>query len=237
MAARSDLPRLAGARPSYFNSVASTFGVIGAAAAFAAATYIPAVATAVTGIAGATLAAPLAAAIGVGLAATTLGAVIGKTKMQNELINGRVVREPSFLNKGLMNGLFLGGAVALGIMAAPALLPAAAVASIPTVLTGAGALAAIAAVPAALGSLMSRSTQTKETVAAVRQAELITVTRQAESAKAKGLGPDMARAASVTPEEAAMLEARMKNGPAQGKSFAEQVLASREAAQGELARS
>ncbi len=229
MATSTDLPRLRGAQPTLFNTTASLFGLAAGGAAYGLATYLG---TAAVALGSVTLAAPIVAAAAVGLAGTVLGGFIGKAQMAREVSTGVAVSTPSFLNKGLVNGLFIGAAVALGMLAAPAF-----GITLPAIAAGTLGLGVAAAAPAALGSLLVRSSQSQIYALASRQADIVQVTRQAEAAKAKGLENVLTKAATVSPEEAATLEARQNAGRGgEKKSFAEQVLANREVASGALAK-
>lgn len=235
--ARTDLPKLRGATPTLFNTTASLFGLVAGGAAFAAVTWFGAATAATTIGLGLTAAAvPVAITAAVGAAAALLGGFVGKRRMVQEFATGVAVNPPSLLNKGLVNGLFLGAAAALAITAAPLL----GITALPGFLTGTVGLAAVAAAPAALGSLFVAGTQARIYQMAAQQADVMQIQRQADAAKAKGLENVMAKAVTtptVTKDDAALLEARLSQGRAgAGQSFAERITAAREVANQQLAK-
>lgn len=255
MAVRTDLPYLQGARPSIFNVGASALGIVGmVAGAVGAATLFGTVAP--IALFGTPFIAPLVGAAAGAAVGGLFGGVAYRGKMQNDLISGRAVSDPSFLNKGLINGLFLGGLAALGYAAYSLAAPTAALASATAAaVAGAGsAPAAFGAATTALGSavgalalpvaigvaalgvtgsLLRRSSQSRELAFVTREANIAKAATAAERARSQGVGQYMN---SVSPEQTAALEASQRSGQGRKTDFREQLLASRAMAQGELAK-
>jgi hypothetical protein len=240
MAIRTDLPRVPGKSPSLFNSVGTTLAVLAGAAAFTAVTLGVGVAT-IAGLGiGVALAAP-AAALGAAAIGGLVGGVIGKSKMKYEAAAGRPVKNPGFLNSGLMNGLMLGGLGALAVVAAPLIIPSAvatggilAAGGALEFLTGTAAVAAIIGVPAVLGSLWTRSSQSHEVAAVSREVEIARASAQAERARSQGLA--QYQGAGVSRADMEALETRQAQGRSGTSSFIDQLQASRAAAGTQLSK-
>ena len=228
MAIRTDLPRLPAPTPTLFNTTASLMGLMAGGAAYVAASYFGAAAVTVGSL---TLAAPLAGALAVGALGTWVGGMIGKSQMREQMRTGQPVREPSLFNRGLINGLFFGAAAVVGVLAAPAF-----GATLPTWMAGNFALGALGVLPATLVSTFTMIGDQKAFRAARHEADIISVTRQAEQARAKGLEQYL-QAPAVTREEMAEIESRQKQGArGSSQSFVERVSAGREIADQALAK-
>lgn len=241
MAARTDLPHLQGARPTIFNVGASALGIVGMVAGGIGGAVLFGLAAPIA-VFGTPFIAPLVGAAAGAAVGGLLGGIAYRGKMQNDLISGRAVNDPSFVNKGLINGLFLGGIGALGYGAYSLAGATAAAAAAPAVPAAATALAtattaliwpvglAVAGVAIA-GSLLRRSGQSRELAFVTREANIARAATAGERARSQEVGQYMN---SVSPEQTAGLEAGQRTGQGKRTDFREQVLANRAMAQGEL---
>lgn len=160
-------------------------------------------------------------AVVAGLAAATLGgglisSALKNNELKKEQQEGKVVKEPSFFNRGIYDGLMVNVVLSLGIgAAAVAGVIAAPLAGMLTLASGVVGIGA-----AVMGSFSRRSEMHKE----VLQAEKQQVSQQMGHGHARGLSQE------ITADEMTLLNSRLREGGGR-TDFAERARAEQQAAQ------
>lgn len=157
-----------------------------------------------------------------------IGSLFGKMRMEREAREGREVTGPAFWNKdtiigigagnliGALGGYVIGGGLlTVGVLTGTTPLVEAALPA-----TLGGALTGIA-VGGLLGARHGKNRLAQEYADA--QQYVIADAQEREHASTRGVAPP--RATTVTPEEAQLLNARMKDGPTEGRSYVQELAA------------
>lgn len=231
MAYRPDLsPIRPSERPGIFNREAGGwsifFGFIGAVIAVAAAPSI----VAALGITGSAVAGAIAITEFTGLAAGFLGGLIfggkrGMLRQQRELENGRVVKDPTYLNGGIWNGLAtvmgVNTAITGGMLLTGMTTGAELAVMLAAPLTLGAAVLPLAAMT--IGSLIRKNSMQRDfDQAMVQRGRMAALAQQREMSESMGRGPTIFKD-SVSAQEAALLESKQ----AASRSHADGVTASR----------
>lgn len=222
MSERYDLPRIPSATPpTPLNREAGVWGLVGSfVGGFAGWGIASLLATTAAWTAGSALVvgAGTAALIGAPVLGIALGiahgGAKGRARQIDELQNGRVVKDPTYLNSGILSGFLMAdvigltavvGALVLGVTIAPVI---------------AAGLAFLPLVAAITGSIMRQTSMQQDYDAAIRirQQELATARLRAPE-QAMGRAPTIYKD-SVTAQETALLESKQA---AAKTSFAETV--------------
>ena len=153
-----------------------------------------------------------------------IGGLIGKSRMKDEQMTGKVVSEPSFWNKSIFSGLLVGGliatAVVLGTLYGFPLVTGVALTEATfksMVLPLNGAVLGIELIGGIMGGLSGKERLTKE----YNEAKAY-VAEHGNYAPGQEKAPKISRATQVTPEEAQALYAKLS--PKQ-KSFVDAEMA------------
>jgi hypothetical protein len=151
-----------------------------------------------------------------------IGGVKGKEKHERETVEGRVVRDPGYWNKGILSGLVVSNFLALPIeMAFGAFSP-----TFSMIFAISGMI---------LGSSLRKNDlqQDFDRAVAIRENG---IQQLRAAALEKGISQEKSMSQTVTKEEAAHLEEQFRSRNKNNKNFTENVLASRDLANAALSK-